>query len=82
MFSRENGCPFDMMCMWHYLIWLENRPRHHRLPFEFSGGELLPSWRECLQLNREDPRALALFCHVLYIMSFNAGYLYRASKSK
>ena len=73
---------FDMVCMWQYLIWLENRPRHFRLPLEFTGGELLPSWREALQLNREDPRALALFCHVLYLMLFNAGYLYRGSKSR
>ena len=47
------------------------------MPLEFTDGSLLDSWREFLQLNRHDPRALCLFVHVVYLMSFNAGYMFR-----
>ena len=70
---------FDTVSMWNYLLWLETRPRHFRLPLEFTGGALLESWREFLQLNKDDPRALCLFVHVVYLMSFNAGYVFRQS---
>ena len=73
---------YDTVSMWKYLLFLENRPRHLRMPLEFTDGSLLDSWREFLQLNRHDPRALCLFVHVVYLMSFNAGYMFRLNLSR
>ena len=78
----NNWNAFDTISMWNYLLWLERRPRWCRQAFVCTDGVLLDSWREFLQLNWHDPRALCLFTHIVYLMSFNAGFVYRESLKK